>query len=553
MERTIQALQQGSDEWMQFRLQHHGASEAAAMLGLSKNTTRNELLHAKHTGLPKEFSDFVREKILDHGHAVEALARPMVEAMLGEELYPATYAYGKLSASCDGLTMDGSTAFEHKQWAKELAAAVARHELPDEHMPQCQQIMMCTGAELVMFVVSDGTAENFVHMEVKPEIGWQERIAKGWAQFDIDLAAYVPPEYIAAAVAKPIMALPAVMIKVEGSIALVSNLDKFGEMLREFVAKIPKKPETDQQFADCKASIAALQTAQDALDAAEAQALGQVASFDEMKRAKALLWNLARDTRLSVEKMVTAQEKKVKEDIVIKGRDAFTAHMAKMNELIGRPYMPPVPTDFQGAIKGKRTIASLQNAVDTELARAKIAASEIAAKIKVNMDTLQNTAAEYRFLFADEAQIVLKAADDFNALVELKISQHKAAEQKKADELREKIRKEEEAKAAQKVADEKAAAEQAARDLALAAAPKDIPTRIPEAANTPQPPPPSPAAPAAAKPRVALSGNGGRPRATDQAIIALVANTYRVSEATAINWIGDIDIQAARGRLEFAA
>ena len=95
------------------------------MLGLSPNVRRSELLHAKHTGNPKEFSDWVREHVLDHGHAVEALARPIVEnIVVGDDLYPVTRSLGRISASCDGLTIDETIAFEHKQWNADLAEQV---------------------------------------------------------------------------------------------------------------------------------------------------------------------------------------------------------------------------------------------------------------------------------------------------------------------------------------------------------------------------------------------------------------------------------------------
>lgn len=132
------------------------------MLGLSPYMKRSELLHIKHTGTPQEFSDYVQERVLDRGHAVEALARVLVEEDIGEELFPVTCAEGKLSASCDGLTMAGDIAFEHKQWNEELALAVENGNVPDSHMPQCQQIMLVTGAERVRFVVSDGTRDRMV-------------------------------------------------------------------------------------------------------------------------------------------------------------------------------------------------------------------------------------------------------------------------------------------------------------------------------------------------------------------------------------------------------
>ncbi len=75
----IHDLVQGSSDWDLFRLERFGASEAAAMLGISTRVRRTELLHMKHTGTPKEFSDWVQANILDYGHHVEALARPLVE------------------------------------------------------------------------------------------------------------------------------------------------------------------------------------------------------------------------------------------------------------------------------------------------------------------------------------------------------------------------------------------------------------------------------------------------------------------------------------------
>ena len=108
---------------------HAQTAPAAAMLGLSKKTTRSELLRMKHTGTPKEFSDWVQVNILDYGHEVEAMARPIIEDLIGEDLYPVTCSNedtgGILSASCDGLTMGYDTAFEHKQWAAELAAGTS--------------------------------------------------------------------------------------------------------------------------------------------------------------------------------------------------------------------------------------------------------------------------------------------------------------------------------------------------------------------------------------------------------------------------------------------
>ena len=56
------------------------------MLGLSKSTTRNELLRIKHSGMAKEFSDWVQRNVLDKGHAVEALDKWAARVARKQEL-----------------------------------------------------------------------------------------------------------------------------------------------------------------------------------------------------------------------------------------------------------------------------------------------------------------------------------------------------------------------------------------------------------------------------------------------------------------------------------
>lgn len=82
-------LQQGSPEWLAARAKMFTASEAPAMMGASPYMTRNELLHQKHTGIQKEV-DAATQRVFDNGHRVEALARPIAEQIIGEELYPVT-------------------------------------------------------------------------------------------------------------------------------------------------------------------------------------------------------------------------------------------------------------------------------------------------------------------------------------------------------------------------------------------------------------------------------------------------------------------------------
>ena len=431
----IHNLVQGSPEWQAFRLEHFGASEAAAMLGISTRVKRTELLHMKHTGTAQEFSDWVQENILDHGHYVEALARPLVEDMIGTELYPVTCSDGLLSASCDGLTMAEDVAFEHKQWNQALADAIAAGQLPDEYMPQPQQIIMVTGCSKVVFVCSDGTLDNFVHIDVLPDPAWQERIRAGWTQFAADLAAYEPREYAPKPEAEPIMSLPALAIQIRGEVA-ASNLPAFQARAERFIASIKTDLVTDQDFADAEATVKFCEKAEGDLDHAKRAALEQTVDIAELMRTLDHIREQLRAKRLTLQTAVKDKKELIKAGILANAKQAFADHVAKLEKEIAPLRLVFQARDFAGAMKNKRTLATLQDAVDTELANGKIAVDAVAQAVRGRLTWYGEHAAEHEFLFADLQTIIQKPDDDFQMVVRTRIDNHKRAEDLKAAQAR---------------------------------------------------------------------------------------------------------------------
>ena len=458
----IHDLVQGSADWGLFRLEHFGASEAAAMLGISSRVKRTELLHMKHTGTPQEFSNWVQENILDHGHLVEAAARPLVESLIDDDLYPVTCSEGLLSASCDGLTMAGDVAFEHKQWNAALADAVEAGQLPDEYMPQCQQIMMVTGAGKVKFVVSDGSLENFQHMDVLPDPVWQESIRAGWAQFAGDLASYVPAEYATKPEAEPIMQLPALSIHIEGKVAR-SNLPTFKAKAERFIASIKTDLLTDQDFADAEATVKFCEQAEGDLEQAKRAALEQTADIADLMRTIDHISEQLRAKRLVLTRTVKDKKELIKAGILAQVKLAFQEHVAALEQEIAPLRLVFQTRDFAGAMKNKRTLATLQDAVDTELANAKISVDAIAAGVRSRLAWYREHAAGHEFLFADLQSVIQKQDDDFRLAVNTRIESHQRAEAEKAERARQ---QQEEAR---QRAEAQAQAEAAARAAASAA------------------------------------------------------------------------------------
>jgi putative phage-type endonuclease len=460
------ALIQSTPEWHAYRRTHFNASDAPAMLGCSAYKTRSQLLQERHTGLCPEVDPATQRRFND-GHRFEALARPLAEKIIGQELYPVTGSNGNLSASFDGLVMDESIAWEHKTLNKELRAVLtvapemADHEaanaiIPLHYRVQMQQQCMVSGAACVLFMASTWDGDTLVearHCWYESDAKLAADINAGWEQFDIDLAAYVPAAVVVAPVAAAITALPAVSVQVTGSIAIKDNFAAFEVALKDFIEhRLIRKPETDQDFADLDTQIKALKGAEAALDALEVQMLSQVEAVDLAKRTKDMLLKMARDNRLMAEKLLAARKDQIKVEQVQRGQKALAEHISALNTRLGKPYMPATTADFAAAIKGLRTVESLKNAVDTLLASVKISSSATADLIQTNLATLQELASEHKFLFSDTATIVLKANDDLTALVKTRIDDHKAAELAKEEATRARIRAEEQAKAALTVA-----------------------------------------------------------------------------------------------------
>ncbi|MGY2094277.1 YqaJ viral recombinase family protein [Pseudomonas simiae] len=430
----IHNVAQGSAEWLALRAQYRTASEAPAMMGVSKYQTRTDLLAAKKTGITPDVTPS-QQFIFDKGHATEALARPLTEALIGEELYPIVATEGNLLASMDGATMLGETLFEHKLWNESVVAQVKAGDLAPHYYWQLEQQLLVSGAERVIFVCSDGTPENFVHMEYRPVAGRAAQLIEGWKQFEADLVNFELADAPSIVVGKAPDELPALRIELTGMVT-ASNLKVFEDSALAVIDSVKTTLSTDQDFADAKKAVKWCGDVEEAVAVAKKQALSQTQSIDELFSSLDRISAHARETRLKVDKLVKAQELLVKTNIKQKAELALADHIAGINKTLGNVTLPHVVSDFAGAMKNKRTIASLQDAVDTELARAKIDASQAADSIRLNLTSLAELAVDHAFLFSDVQQLVTKANDDLVTLIKFRISEHQKAEQAKADAKR---------------------------------------------------------------------------------------------------------------------
>lgn len=433
-------LVQGSPEWLAHRRTARNASDAPVMMGATTNMSRRELVRLRAVGLDREHSDYVQKFILDRGHEVEPALRAYAERLTGEDFYPIVAASddGYLSASFDGVTLDEAMIIEAKQFSCDKAECINRGKIPpSDYWQVVQQFAVCESASECVYLVGDGTDDgtHFLRISrasIKDDI---HALRMGWEQFDKDVEAYQPePASAPAPVGRAPETLPALHVEVTGAVT-ASNLREFKAHALAVFKGINRELKTDEDFADAEKTVKWCGDVEDRLKAAKQHALSQTASIDELFRAIDDISAEARRVRLDLDKLVKARKDAIREEIVTGGAVALRKHIEALNERLGSPLMPTVPADFAGAIKGKKSLSSMRDAVDTELAHSKIAANEIADRIQINLQALRERD-DLSFLFPDVKQLVLKARDDLSAVIAMRINEHehKEAQRREADQ-----------------------------------------------------------------------------------------------------------------------
>ena len=423
----VHHLTQGSPEWHAYRRNHFNASDAPAMLGCSPYKTRDQLIAELATGVTEEV-DPATQRRFDDGHRFEALARPLAEQIIGEELAPLVGSEGKYSASFDGLTLMEDTAFEHKSLNKDLRAVMVDGctgaQLPKLYRVQMEQQCMVAGATRVLFMASNwDDQDNLIeerHCWYTPDLTLRAEIVAGWIALEQEVAAYVPAAVPVVVTARVREALPALVFEVRGEVTK-SNLADYKALALQSIEEISSTPKSDQDFADAKEDAAWLRGVQQAAAQGKADITGRMSSIDEALKVLDHIEEMARRKAVAVENAVEAEEKRRKLQMVLDAQKDLADHVEQLNKRLGESYMPVVAADFAGAIKGKRNPASMQDAINTLLVNTKLQANATADRIQANMKALLD--AGDKAAFPDAATLVLKAADDLRAVIAVRVAE----------------------------------------------------------------------------------------------------------------------------------
>jgi len=381
--KLIEGLNQNTTEWDAFRAEHFGASEAAAMLGLSPYMTRDKLLRQKKTGIRPEVSGY-QQAIFDKGHQIEALLRPIAEKELGKELFPCVGVLEgtKLSASFDGLTMDESLVWEHKLLNDKLRECLpvegaSCEALPLHYKVQLEQQLLVSGAEKALFWASDFNEVDDWGEKIDCRYGWytsdselRQRIIHGWQQFEKDLEAYEVKERPAVLIGQTpeaLNALPVLHIAASGQL-VASNLDDFKEKALTALAQINTDLQTDQDFADAEQSVKYCKQIESLLSKAK-ESLYSGAGIALVINELEAIAERFKQVRLQQEKAIKSEKENRKQALIEAARQRVITHIKTLNEGLPDEYaLAPsfqLTSDLTAAIKGLKSLSSMQNALDS--------------------------------------------------------------------------------------------------------------------------------------------------------------------------------------------
>ena len=188
---AILKLVQGTAEWLAHRNHCRNASESAVVMGLSPWQTPYQLWELR-TGRRETSAPTVA---MQHGTAMEPLARAAYEVQTGLIMQPLVMQDGHYSASLDGMTLDGERIVEikcpYKGQASALWQSVATGTVPEHYRIQIQHQLMVCDAVIADLFVFDG--QEGLLVEITRDEACMHAIRAAWDRFQTCLDTDTPP------------------------------------------------------------------------------------------------------------------------------------------------------------------------------------------------------------------------------------------------------------------------------------------------------------------------------------------------------------------------
>jgi putative phage-type endonuclease len=147
---TFVELQQGTEEWREWRHKGIGASDASTIMGENRFKTAAQLLQEKR----RPARDFGQNEAMARGTQLEPEARRRYIAKTGKDVKPVclqSTRYDWLRASLDGFATNGDAVVEIKCGNSVYRSAALSRSVPVYYCGQMQHILAVTGLNTLDF------------------------------------------------------------------------------------------------------------------------------------------------------------------------------------------------------------------------------------------------------------------------------------------------------------------------------------------------------------------------------------------------------------------
>lgn len=177
----IDDLEQGSSDWLLWRMGVVGASDAPTIMGENPWASPNRLLEEK-LGLHRAFggNEATRE-----GHRLEDVARQLLIKKLKTQFRPSIIQDSKepfLAASLDAIDDSSSVIIEIKCGAKSYQLTRDNSAVPNYYYAQLQHMMMVSQLETILFAAYR-PEEPLITLEIKRNDSYIKRMRKAEKDF----------------------------------------------------------------------------------------------------------------------------------------------------------------------------------------------------------------------------------------------------------------------------------------------------------------------------------------------------------------------------------
>jgi putative phage-type endonuclease len=183
-------MEQQTEEWLEMRKSHIGASDAIVIMGISPWKTPYDLFQEKMGLIDSSFKSQAMQRGLD----LEQEARSRFEQLVGVEVEPKVLINPKIKwqmASLDGMSKDGKTIVEIKCPGREDHKKAVCGKIPEKYYPQLQhQLCVCDLDEMYYFSY-DG--EKGCTVKVKRDQKYIDELLEKELEFWNCMEAFTPP------------------------------------------------------------------------------------------------------------------------------------------------------------------------------------------------------------------------------------------------------------------------------------------------------------------------------------------------------------------------